>query len=68
MATSGWLRIAADGNEGEGNYLEDGLEGLPTEEVAAGDARQGEVVFDVKQGPPPSWSPTTLAARQPPSP
>jgi hypothetical protein len=41
----------ADGNEGEGIYLEEGLDGLPTEEVAAGDVRQGVIVFDVRKGP-----------------
>ncbi|MEQ7735527.1 hypothetical protein, partial [Escherichia coli] len=40
----------AEGNEGERIYLEDGLDGLPTEEVAAGDVREGVIVFDVKKG------------------
>lgn len=50
-SSSNFEAYDADGNEGEGIYLEEGLEGLPTEEVAAGDARQGVVVFDVKKGP-----------------
>ena len=41
----------ADGNKGEPIYLEEGLGALPTEEVAAGDVRQGLVVVDVKKGP-----------------
>lgn len=41
----------AEGNEGERIYLEDGLGGLPTEEVGAGDLRQGLIAFDVKKGP-----------------
>jgi hypothetical protein len=41
----------ADGNEGELIYLEEGLDGLPSGDVAAGDTREGVIVFDVKQGP-----------------
>ncbi|MET3172916.1 UNVERIFIED_ORG: hypothetical protein ABIB52_000744 [Arthrobacter sp. UYCu721] len=41
----------ADGNKAELIYLEEGIHGLPTEEVGAGDARQGVIVFDVKKGP-----------------
>lgn len=41
----------AEGNEGERIYLEDGLEGLATEEVGAGEVREGIIVFDVKKGP-----------------
>jgi hypothetical protein len=50
-SSSNFEAYDADGNEGELIYLEEGLQGLPTEEVAAGDARQGVVVFDVKKGP-----------------
>jgi TM2 domain len=41
----------SEGNEGERIYLEDGLGGMPTEEVGAGDLRQGLIAFDVKNGP-----------------
>jgi hypothetical protein len=41
----------SEGNQGERIYLEDGLGGLPTEEVGAGDLRQGLIAFDVKKGP-----------------
>jgi len=41
----------ADGKEGELVYLDDGLGALPTDEVGAGDARQGVIAFDVKKGP-----------------
>jgi hypothetical protein len=40
-----------EGNQGERIYLEDGMGGLPTEEVGAGDGRQGVIAFDVKKGP-----------------
>ena len=40
-----------DGNEGELIYLEEGMGSLPTEEVGAGDVRQGVIVFDVRKGP-----------------
>ena len=41
----------ADGKEGELVYLDEGLGALPTEEVGAGDVRQGVIAFDVKKGP-----------------
>ncbi|MGN7198996.1 TM2 domain-containing protein [Arthrobacter sp. SAFR-044] len=41
----------AEGKEGELVYLDDGLGALPTDEVGAGDARQGVIAFDVKKGP-----------------
>ncbi|UUL75876.1 NINE protein [Pseudarthrobacter sp. Fe7] len=41
----------ADGKEGELVYLDDGLGALPSDEVAAGDVRQGVIAFDVKKGP-----------------
>lgn len=41
----------ADGKEGELVYLDNGLGALPTDDVAAGDARQGVIAFDVKKGP-----------------
>jgi hypothetical protein len=41
----------AAGKEGELIYLDEGLGSLPTEEVGAGDSRQGVIVFDVKKGP-----------------
>jgi hypothetical protein len=41
----------ADGNEGEQVYLEEELGSLPTGEVAAGEVREGLIVFDVKKGP-----------------
>lgn len=40
-----------DGKEGELVYLEDGMGALPTDEVGAGDGRQGVIAFDVKKGP-----------------
>jgi hypothetical protein len=41
----------AEGKEGERIYLEQGMGGLPNEEVAAGDVRQGVIAFDIKKGP-----------------
>lgn len=41
----------ADGKEGELVYLDDGMGALPTDEVGAGDLRQGVIAFDVKKGP-----------------
>jgi hypothetical protein len=41
----------ASGKEGELIYLDEGLGSLPTEDVKAGDSRQGVIVFDVKKGP-----------------
>jgi hypothetical protein len=41
----------ADGKEGEQVYLEEELGSLPTGEVAAGEVREGLIVFDVKKGP-----------------
>ncbi|MGO4236846.1 TM2 domain-containing protein [Pseudarthrobacter sp. YAF2] len=41
----------ADGKEGELVYLDKEVGGLQTEEVGAGDSRQGVIAFDVKQGP-----------------
>lgn len=41
----------AEGKEGELVYLDDGLGALPTDEVGAGDLRQGVIAFDVKKGP-----------------
>jgi TM2 domain-containing membrane protein YozV len=41
----------AEGNQGERIYVEDGMGGLPSEEVGAGDGRQGVIAFDVKKGP-----------------
>lgn len=41
----------ADGKEGELVYLDDGMGALPTDEVGAGDVRQGVIAFDVKKGP-----------------
>lgn len=41
----------ADGKEGELVYLDNGLGALPTDDVGAGDARQGVIAFDVKKGP-----------------
>lgn len=50
-SASNFKAYDADGKEAERIYLEDGLHGLASEDVAAGDARQGVVVFDVKKGP-----------------
>lgn len=41
----------ADGKEGELVYLDDGMGALATDEVGAGDLRQGVIAFDVKKGP-----------------
>ncbi|MEV4990696.1 TM2 domain-containing protein [Pseudarthrobacter sp. LMD1-1-1.1] len=41
----------AEGKEGELVYLDDGMGALPTDEVGAGDVRQGVIAFDVKKGP-----------------
>lgn len=41
----------ADGKEGELVYLDQEVGGLQTEEVGAGDSRQGVIAFDVKKGP-----------------
>ncbi|NUT73048.1 TM2 domain-containing protein [Pseudarthrobacter sp. C4D7] len=41
----------AEGKEGELVYLDDGMGALPTDEVGAGDAREGILAFDVKKGP-----------------
>ncbi|MFF2345510.1 TM2 domain-containing protein [Pseudarthrobacter sp. NPDC058119] len=41
----------ADGKEGELVYLDDGMGALPTDEVGAGDLREGVIAFDVKKGP-----------------
>ncbi|MFF1882345.1 TM2 domain-containing protein [Pseudarthrobacter sp. NPDC058196] len=40
-----------DGKEGELIYLDQEVGGLQTEEVGAGDSRQGVIAFDVKKGP-----------------
>ncbi|WP_018763640.1 TM2 domain-containing protein [Arthrobacter sp. 135MFCol5.1] len=41
----------ADGKEGELIYLDKEIGGLQTDEVGAGDSRQGVIAFDVKEGP-----------------
>ena len=41
----------ADGTKGEAIYLEDGLGGLPSGDVAAGAMQQGVIAFDIKNGP-----------------
>jgi hypothetical protein len=48
---SNFVVYDADGKEGELIYLDEGMGALPTEEVNAGDARQGIIAFDVKKGP-----------------
>ncbi|MEW1807045.1 NINE protein [Pseudarthrobacter sp. NPDC080039] len=48
---SNFMVYDADGKEGELVYLDNGLGALPTDEVGAGDARQGVIAFDVKKGP-----------------
>ncbi|MGY4541161.1 hypothetical protein ACVWY0_001070 [Arthrobacter sp. UYNi723] len=41
----------SEGKEGERIYLEEGMGGLPNQEVAAGDVSQGVIAFDIKKGP-----------------
>lgn len=41
----------ADGKEGELIYLDQEVGGLQTDQVGAGDSRQGVIAFDVKKGP-----------------
>ncbi|QDG87850.1 TM2 domain-containing protein [Pseudarthrobacter sp. NIBRBAC000502770] len=48
---SNFMVFDADGKEGELVYLDDGMGALPTDEVGAGDLRQGVIAFDVKKGP-----------------
>ncbi|MDP9988472.1 NINE protein [Arthrobacter sp. FW306-05-C] len=48
---SNFTVLDADGKEGEQVYLDEKLGPLPSDEVSAGDARQGIIAFDVKKGP-----------------
>jgi len=48
---SNFMVLDADGKEGEQVYLDEKLGPLPSDEVSAGDARQGIIAFDVKKGP-----------------
>ena len=48
---SNFTVLDADGKEGELVYLDEELGPLPSDQVGAGDARQGIIAFDVKKGP-----------------
>ena len=48
---SNFTVLDADGKEGEMVYLDEKLGPLPSDQVGAGDARQGIIAFDVKKGP-----------------
>lgn len=41
----------ADGAKGEEIYVEEGLGGLPSGDVAAGEMQRGVIAFDIKNGP-----------------
>ncbi|MFP5313069.1 MAG: TM2 domain-containing protein [Actinomycetes bacterium] len=48
---SNFTVLDSDGKEGERVYLDGELGPLATDQVGAGDARQGVIAFDVKKGP-----------------
>lgn len=48
---SGFDALDADGKEGDRIFLDDGLGGFSSGDVAAGDVKQGVIAFDIKNGP-----------------
>ncbi|MFJ6454647.1 TM2 domain-containing protein [Paenarthrobacter sp. NPDC091669] len=51
VAPSNFDAFDAEGKEGDRIFLDDGLGGLVSGDVAAGDVQQGVIAFDIKNGP-----------------